>query len=310
MTIINSCDLFTRAQPQSGLGKFLQFSLIRILIVLIYFLPLQVINLVADYLLGLLPASISEWIGYLETSLLLVLFIIAYRFYTNHVEKRPALEFSSDGFAGELGRGVLYGGGLMTAVVVLLLIFGFYRIGGFNSPLILVNGLFLFGMGSFIEELIFRLIIFKLVEEFFGSWVAIAAISLLFGVAHLTNPGANIYSAVAIFFEAGLLLSAAFMYTRRIWLIWGIHFGWNFFQSGIYGIPSSGITFNGLIAPDVTGPAWLTGGAFGVEMSVAAVILGLLLGIYFLKKAISRGQIVKPSWQRKKAAAAIAESSE
>lgn len=48
----------------------------------------------------------------------------------------------------------------------------------------------------------------------------------------------------------------------------------------------------------MNGPAWITGGDFGIESSVISVVLILGLGIYILYKAGERGLIVKPQWKR------------
>ena len=88
------------------------------------------------------------------------------------------------------------------------------------------------------------------------------------------------------------------MLTRRIWLIWGMHFSWNFFQEGIFGMPNSGYQRDGLIKPIINGPEWITGGKFGIEASVISILILLIIGIIILKKAIEKNQLVLPAWKR------------
>jgi hypothetical protein len=70
-------------------------------------------------------------------------------------------------------------------------------------------------------------------------------------------------SALAL--EAGVMLGAAYLVTRRLWLAIGIHGAWNFTQAGIFSVPTSGIAMNGVFVGALGGPAWLSGGAFGAE---------------------------------------------
>ena len=121
---------------------------------------------------------------------------------------------------------------------------------------------------------------------------------------HLGNDNATLWTSIAIAIE-DLLIVGAFMYTRRLWLVWGIHFGWNYFQDGVFGMPNSGMTnIPGFINPTVTGPEWFTGGAFGIEASYIVVILTAAAGIFILYKAVKKNQIVPPLWKRKKPAVA------
>jgi len=95
------------------------------------------------------------------------------------------------------------------------------------------------------------------------------------------------------------MLAAAYLCTQRLWLVWGIHFGWNFFQDGIFGMPNSGITdFASWIQPQITGPVWLTAGNFGIEVSTVALFLTLLVGVFILRFVIKNKQIAPPVWSR------------
>lgn len=135
-----------------------------------------------------------------------------------------------------------------------------------------------------VEELIFRGIAFQAIEKMIGSRFALMITSLFFGIAHLGNPGATIWSAAAIAIEAGVLLGAAFLWRRSLWLVIGIHFVWNAVV-GLLGIPVSGHPSSGLFSVQVTGSSLLTGGSFGIEASVVTVIISLLLSVPMLMLA-------------------------
>jgi membrane protease YdiL (CAAX protease family) len=155
-------------------------------------------------------------------------------------------------------------------------------------------------MGAFVQRLVFTLILFRLIEEFAGSWSAMVAVALIFGFAHIGNENATVWTSVALVISDGILMAAAYMLTRRIWLVWGLHAGWNYFQDGIFGMPNSGITsLESWLNPAISGPAWLTGGSFGIEASVLAVLLNLGVGLVILKKAIHNRMVVQPVWKRR-----------
>ena len=116
---------------------------------------------------------------------------------------------------------------------------------------------------------------------------------------HLINPTATLMGAIFISIEAGLLLAAAYMLTRRLWLSIGFHMAWNYTQSAVFsGIVSGGVSDPGLIRPIIRGPDLLTGGNFGLESSVIAFALCTATGIVLLVMAVRRGRIVPPPWAR------------
>lgn len=148
------------------------------------------------------------------------------------------------------------------------------------------------GVGpALIEEIFFRGVLLRLLDQRFGSMVALAATSLFFGRAHLANPEGTVAGALAIALEAGLMLGAAFLLTRRLWLAIGIHLAWNFFQGGVFGGNVSGSDLNesgGLFRSELSGPDWLTGGTIGVEGSVVAVLICVAAGLIMLREASRR----------------------
>jgi hypothetical protein len=152
---------------------------------------------------------------------------------------------------------------------------------------------------SVFEELLFRGVLFISVETWFGSWAALVVSSLVFGLTHLINPQGTIEGALFISVEAGILLAAAFMLTRRLWLCIGFHMAWNYTQSAIFsGIVSGNDAQQGLIRSTMKGPDWLTGGSFGVESSVLALVLCTTTGVVMLVMSVRRGKIVPPIWKR------------
>ena len=95
------------------------------------------------------------------------------------------------------------------------------------------------------EELVFRGMIFRLLERTLGSWIAVTLSALAFGVLHLTNPGATLVSTLAITLTAGVIMAAIYLLTRSLWWVIGLHLGWNFFEGPVFGAQISGHTAYG-----------------------------------------------------------------
>lgn len=219
--------------------------------------------------------------------------------YTQFIEQRAVSELALPGMGRELGIGLLIGAGLYTTCELILMALGIYRISGLNPLSYMIPAIAMALSSSVFEELLFRGVLFRSVETWFGSWAALVVSSLVFGLTHLMNPQGTIEGALFIAVEAGILLAAAFMLTRRLWLSIGFHLAWNYTQSAIFsGIVSGNDAQQGLIRSTMKGPDWLTGGSFGVESSVLALFVCTTTGIVMLVMVVKRGKIVPPIWKR------------
>ncbi|MFL5321374.1 MAG: CPBP family intramembrane glutamic endopeptidase [Myxococcaceae bacterium] len=191
----------------------------------------------------------------------------------------------------ELPIGFLLGALLISLVMAVLLISGAWS---FDStvPTAPVRelvasfiGFALVGLG---EEILFRGVFFKAFEEWLGTAGALAITSLFFGVAHLMNPNSSLLAAVAIAIEAGLLLGAAFLVSRSLWLPIGLHWAWNFTLGSVFGAPVSGQILPSLLHGHSNGLLFLNGGTWGPEAGLAAFVLCTACGIALLLRARSR----------------------
>jgi membrane protease YdiL (CAAX protease family) len=231
---------------------------------------------------------------------MLVLTYALYLGFVRFVERRPPAELALPGMGRELGIGLLVGAGLYTGCVLILMLLGIYRIDAVNPLSFMLTAIPMAVSSAFFEELLFRGVLFRIVEEWLGSWVALAVSSLVFGLMHLMNPAGTLQGAIFITVEAGILLAAAYMVTRRLWMSIGFHFAWNFTQEGIFsGIVSGGESDPGLFKSVIKGPDLLTGGSFGLESSLIAFLLCTTTGVVLLIMAVRQGKIVPPVWQRK-----------
>ena len=84
----------------------------------------------------------------------------------------------------------------------------------------------------------------------------------------------------------------------ELWFCMGLHAAWNFTQGPLLGIPVSGFDVQGLLISRTQGNELISGGQFGAEASILTLIVCVALGLFFAKKAIATGNILKPSWRR------------
>lgn len=232
---------------------------------------------------------------------MIALAMVIYFGFARWVERREVSELALPGMAKEMGIGLLVGSGLYTGCMLILMVMGIYRMDGLNPVSFLVPAIASALSSGFLEELLFRGALFRIVEEWLGSWISIIVSSVVFGLVHLANPDATLTGAIFISVEAGLLLAAAYMVTRRLWMSIGFHVSWNYTQSAIFGgIVSGGIAEPGLIKPILEGPDLLTGGQFGLEASLTAFLLCTTAGVILLVMAVRKGNVVQPFWKRSK----------
>ncbi|MBP8285544.1 MAG: CPBP family intramembrane metalloprotease [Rhodoferax sp.] len=242
----------------------------------------------------------APWMALAVVAAMSALGLAVYAAFVRFVERRAVSELSLPGMGRELGLGLLVGAVLYTLCVLILMLLGNYQIIRLNPWSFMLPAVSMaLGSGVF-EELVYRGVLFRVVEESLGSWISLLVSSLVFGIAHLHNENATLIGALSISVEAGLLLAGAYMLTRRLWMSIGFHFAWNFTQSGIFsGNVSGNDTGQGLIQASVQGSDWLTGGSFGLEASLVALLVGTATGVMFLILAARRGHVIVPFWKRK-----------
>lgn len=143
-------------------------------------------------------------------------------------------------------------------------------------PVLLTMGvsLIVFVVGAANEEAIFRGYILQTFARANLAWLAILLTSAFFAILHLGNPETG-YLPIFNTTLAGVWLAIAYLKTRTLWLVFGIHFAWNWIQGAFLGITVSGLKYltpAPLLRSIDNGPQWLSGGEYGIEGSVACTI--------------------------------------
>jgi uncharacterized protein len=221
----------------------------------------------------------------------------AYIAWVRLAERRPVHELSLRGSFGETAIGVCGGIALFAIVIALLAFAGAYHIRGSSSVAVVFTPLLVWFAGAVCEEIAFRGLLFRTMQEAGGTWIALAISALFFGLAHAANPSATIFSSFAIAIEAGVLLALAYTVTRRLWLPIGIHTGWNFAEGTIFGVSVSGTQAHpvSLLHGALSGPPLISGGSFGPEASVAAIAVCALASAALYLFEVKKTPVVEPS---------------
>ena len=223
--------------------------------------------------------------------------LIGYLLLAKLIEQRQPRELLPH--TRPLLAGLAIGAGLISLVVGMLWLAGSYHVLGTQHPANWFAAVLVVGVGAGIgEEIITRGALFRIIEEGLGTWWALAISAAFFGAAHIFNPGATWWSSTAIAIEAGVLLALLYHVTRSLWTCIGMHAAWNVMQGTFYGIPVSGTDAQGWLISSRSGPDWLSGGLFGAEASVVALLVCSSVSVLLLRTAWRRRSIVPPSWRR------------
>ena len=223
--------------------------------------------------------------------------VLAYWAYVRLVEKRGARELRIGPLPIALGA---IAGSLLIAVAMLLMFaLGAYEVNayrGLQEGLLGVAGLIV--VAAVLEELIYRCILFRILETAMGTVWALWLQSLVFALMHIANieDRASTQELVTTV-VAGTLIGAfwtlVFMHTRNLWVVAANHAAWNF-TIILAGVPLSGIEGWRQLAPlasecrdPACGPTWLTGGVFGPEDSLVTTVMvaaSALAMLYWAKR--------------------------
>lgn len=217
-----------------------------------------------------------------------MILIFAYRFWMSNLEKRDPVETSISRLLPDLGTGIAIGFFYFVAITIVMMILGNYRIVGINCDIEqILQNFCLMIVVAIGEEIVFRGFIYRMIAERWNMYVALFVSALLFGFIHISNPGAGVWSSFAIAIEAGIMLGLAYSYRKSLWVPIGIHLAWNFSQGQIFGYAVSGMDIpSPIIQPEITGHELITGGAFGAEASIIAVVLSFGISYFLYKKAV------------------------
>lgn len=281
-------------KPVMMTHKVLNFTLVKILIGFIFCAGIVVFAQIGlSKLLAVTSMEKEEkmlLIGIVVASISIVTYTWLFRFY----EKRTITELSIKGIGKNLSLGICLGIALQSLTILVIYLNKGFTVISVNSMLFMLPSLAMAFTSAIFEEILFRGIIFRITEEKLGSYWALIISAVIFGTMHLANPHSSIVAALGLAIQAGLLLAAAYIFSRNLWFPIAIHFAWNFTQSGIFGVSTSGNNMGtSLLTTKIEGAEWFTGGQFGPEGSIQATVFCLIATIVLMLFNHKQRRIIK-----------------
>jgi membrane protease YdiL (CAAX protease family) len=280
--------------------KIFKSPVTKIILALIVFMAVVIIGQqIASKLLDLTSLD-KNYRNLLKGLFVSISAVFSYILFFKKYDKRAVTELATSGLAKNLIVGALIGFMLQSLTVLVMYLNGSYSVESVNPVSFILIPFALMFTVAIIEEILVRGIIFRILEEKLGSYISLSISSVLFGVLHLANPHGTLISGICIT-TAGFLFGTAFIYSRNLWLPIALHFAWNFTQSGIFGAITSGNEkTNSLFEAKIQGSEFITGGEFGPEGSIQAIVFCALATIIFLILIIKENKIIKPYWKQNK----------
>lgn len=145
------------------------------------------------------------------------------------------------------------------------------------------------------EEIRYRALAFRTLDQGVGSWIAMALSAAFFGLSHAGNRGATPLGVVAVT-AGGVFLAACYLSTRSLWVPIGFHFAWNTTMGVVLGLPVSGARLPSLLRAQASGPEIWTGGRFGPEASALTTAFISAAAAFFVWRVAAEGRIHVPQW--------------
>jgi len=145
----------------------------------------------------------------------------------------------------------------------------------------LFSAVALFIIAALAEEALFRGYPLQTLCRAKLGWLGVLMTSLPFAMIHFGNPNIGPF-AVANTALAGIWLGIAYLRTRSLWFPLGVHWAWNWALGPLFGLPVSGLNLfsHPVLQGKDLGPAWLTGGNYGIEGGAACTVALLLSTIF------------------------------
>ena len=110
-----------------------------------------------------------------------------YVLYVRRIEHRAVIELGGPRAWREAGAGAATGALLFGAALAIIAVWGSYTVGATGSWTTLVRSSTEMVFVALIEEILFRAVLFRLIERSLGTWPALVISSVIFAAAHLPN---------------------------------------------------------------------------------------------------------------------------
>jgi uncharacterized protein len=221
----------------------------------------------------------------------IIVLLAAYYYLFRLYDKRKITELSLKHLPKEMFGGFIFGFSTISLSIFILYLLGHYQAFSITTTHYSVRFFTVLIFAALVEDLFHRGLIVRVCENWLGTNLTLV-IGMLVELQHIYNPNSNLFS-LFYYLIWGFTMAMMFIYTKRIWLPYFFHIGWNFSQP-FYGSNLTGVNDMGsIIQSKFTGPELLTGGAVGIEGSIFTASFLLIIGIVLYYLAKKEGKIVK-----------------
>jgi uncharacterized protein len=221
----------------------------------------------------------------------IIVLLAAYYYLFRFYDKRKITELSIKYLLKEMFGGFFFGFFTISLSIFILYLLGYYQAISISTSHYSIKFFTVLMFAALVEDLFHRGLIIRVCENWLGTNLTLV-IGMLVEMQHIFNPNSNLFS-LFLYMIWGFTMAMMFIYTKRIWLPYFFHIGWNFAQP-FYGSNLTGTNDMGsIIQSKFTGPELLTGGAVGIEGSIFTASFLLIIGIVLYYLAKKEGKIVK-----------------
>ncbi|WP_421800543.1 CPBP family intramembrane glutamic endopeptidase [Haliscomenobacter sp.] len=274
-----------------AIKKFLHFPIIRIVVGIVVCFSLFIV--VQNFVSKPFFYNIIEDKNIADTLIHLVSFLVllsSYYFLFRWYEKREIKELSIKHLPKEMFGGFIIGFSAISLSIFVLYLLGYYQIIKISTEDYSLELFMTLVVAALIEDLFTRGLVLRELENWLGTNIAILIIMLI-ETYHIFNPNTTLFS----FFTSlcwGFTMSMFFVYTKRVWLPFFFHLGWNFAQP-FYGSNLTGLDDMGkIIHSKFEGPVLFTGGGVGIEDSIITVFILFSIGLFLYYRSHKEGKII------------------
>ena len=275
-----------------SIKRVLHFPITKIIIGIV--VPFSLFVLIQNFVLKPFFYSIIQdknianpIIHFISFIVLLTAYYYLFRFY----DKREITELSIKFFFKEMFGGFFFGFFTISLVIIILYLLGYYQAFSISTTHYPIKFFTFLMFAAIVEDLFHRGLIVRVCENWLGTHLTLI-IAMLVEMQHIFNPNFTLFSLFVTLIW-GFTMAMMFIYTKRIWLPFFFHLGWNFSQP-FYGSNLTGLNDMGsIIQSKFNGPELLTGGAVGIEDSIFTASFLLIIGIVLYYRAKKEGKIVK-----------------
>ena len=173
-----------------------------------------------------------------------ILLLVSYYYLFRLYDKRKITELSIKHLPKEMFGGFIFGFLTISLSIFILYLLGYYQAISISTSHYSLKFFTVLMFAAIVEDLFHRGLIVRVCENWLGTNITIV-IAMLVEMQHIYNPNSNLFG-LSLYLIWGSTMAMMFIYTKRIWLPFFFHLGWNFSQP-FYGSNLSGLNDMGSI---------------------------------------------------------------